>query len=83
MAEIPASWWATNRRGTHSRPSPGTRVRLRDGRLGTVTAYEGCWKSATFPVRLDWTDQSLMVTSSDVTELMTGTKRPGAIEAAG
>lgn len=82
----PASWWATHRRGTGDRPRPGTRLRLRDGRSGTVTAYEGCWKSFTFPVLIDSTGQSLMVTASDVTELMSGgkaTRASGATRFAG
>jgi hypothetical protein len=79
----PASWWATHRRGIGDRPRPGTRVRLRDGRPGSVTAYEGCWKSCTFPVLIDRTGQSLMVTTSDVTELVSGGKETRASEAAG
>ena len=64
----PATWWATHRRGDRDRPRPGTRVRLRDGRLGTVTAYEGRWRAVAFPVLIDGTGQSLMLTTADVTE---------------
>ncbi|PSL57197.1 hypothetical protein B0I31_102175 [Saccharothrix carnea] len=71
----PESWWATHDRGTGKRPRPGTRVRLRDGRLATVTAYEGCWQSCAFPVLVDHTGQSLMVSTSDVAELATGEPR--------
>jgi hypothetical protein len=47
-------------------------VLLRDGRRGTVIAYEGCWKSCTFPVLIDRTGQSLMLSTSDVTVLVIG-----------
>ncbi|MFI9011022.1 hypothetical protein ACIGNX_27690 [Actinosynnema sp. NPDC053489] len=71
----PESWWATHDSGTGLRPRPGTRVRLRDGRTGTVTAYEGCWKSCAFPVLIDRTGQSVMVSASDVAEVVTGGSR--------
>ena len=70
----PESWWATHDRGTAKRPRPGTRVRLHDGRTGTVTAYEGCWKACTFPVLIVGTGQSLMLSTSDVTELVVVTE---------
>ncbi|MEV8442129.1 hypothetical protein AB0425_32540 [Actinosynnema sp. NPDC051121] len=52
---------------------------LRDGRLGTVHPYEGCWTACTFPVLIDRTGQSLMLTTSDVTVLVAGGKPAGAI----
>lgn len=70
----PGSWWATHDRGTARRPRPGTRVLLRDGRAGTVTAYEGCWKSCAFPVLIDGTGQSLMLSAADIAELVIGTR---------
>lgn len=69
----PASWWATHDRGTGKRPRPGTRVWLRDGRAGTVTTYEGCWKSCVFPVLIDGTGQSLMLSTSDIAESVIST----------
>jgi hypothetical protein len=69
--------------GTAGRPKPGTRVLLRDGRRGTVQPYEGCWRSCTFPVLIDWTGQSLMMLPSDVTVLTAGTKPVGAAEDVG
>jgi hypothetical protein len=40
-----------------------------DGRRGTVQPYEGCWRSSTFPVLIDRTGQTRMLTVSDVTVL--------------
>ncbi|WP_170185054.1 hypothetical protein [Saccharothrix texasensis] len=56
---------------------------MRDGRRGTVLPYEGCWKSCTFPVLVDRTGQSLMLSTSDVTELATGGKPADLVEDAG
>ncbi|MBB5800317.1 hypothetical protein F4560_000085 [Saccharothrix ecbatanensis] len=76
-------WWDDHDKGTGDRPRPGTRVLIRDGRSGTVQPYEGCWKSCTFPVLVDRTMQSLMLSTSDVTELATGGKPADAVEDAG
>jgi hypothetical protein len=73
-------WWEEHDQGTGGRPEPGTRVVLRDGRPGTVTAYEGCWRSCTFPVLIDGTGQSLMLSPLDVTEPATGGKPAGVVE---
>lgn len=62
-----ARWWDDHDAGVSGRPGPGTRVLMRDGRRGTVQPYEGCWKSCTFPVLIDRTGQSLMLSTSDVT----------------
>ncbi|MFD0205418.1 MULTISPECIES: hypothetical protein [Saccharothrix] len=89
MAEIggmganPSRWWDEHHSGTSGRPRPGTRVVMRDGRLGTVQPYEGCWRSCTFPVLIDRTGQSLMLSTSDVTVLMVGGKPADAVEDAG
>ncbi|WP_460443992.1 hypothetical protein [Amycolatopsis cihanbeyliensis] len=61
-------------RGVGDRPRPGTRVRIEDrtrdaGRLGTVTYYEGQWRSSTFPVRLDHNGVTGMYLTTDVVEL--------------
>ncbi|ROP37278.1 hypothetical protein EDD40_2582 [Saccharothrix texasensis] len=79
----PSRWWNEHDRGTNGRPRPGTRVLMRDGRRGTVLPYEGCWKSCTFPVLVDRTGQSLMLSTSDVTELATGGKPADLVEDAG
>jgi hypothetical protein len=48
---------------------------MRDSRRGTVQPYEGCWKSVTFPVLVDWTGQTLMLAVRDVTVLTSDRKR--------
>lgn len=73
-------WWNDHDRGTSGRPRPGTRVLMRDGRRGTVQPYEGCWKSCTFPVLIDRTGQSLMLSNSDVTELAAGGELADLVE---
>lgn len=75
------SWWSYYDQGTGGRPKPGTRVLLRDGRAGTVTAYEGGWKAVTFPVRIDRTGQTLMLLLSEVTVLVVGAESDPAANA--
>ncbi|WP_033439368.1 hypothetical protein [Saccharothrix sp. NRRL B-16314] len=75
-----STWWDDHDTGTGGRPRPGTRVLMRDGRRGTVQPYEGCWKSCAFPVLIDGTGQSLMVSTSDLTVLVSGGVPAGAVE---
>lgn len=45
---------------------------MRGGYLGSVQPYEGCWTSCSFPVLIDRTGQSRMMSTSDVIVLATG-----------
>jgi hypothetical protein len=56
---------------------------MRDGYLGTVQPYEGCWTSCTFPVLVDTTRQWRMMRTSDVTVLVTGSLLDDAVEDVG
>ncbi|MEV8440095.1 hypothetical protein AB0425_22180 [Actinosynnema sp. NPDC051121] len=76
-------WWDDHDTGTGGRPRPGTRVLMRDGYLGTVQPYEGCWTSCTFPVLVDTTRQWRMMRTSDVTVLVTGSLLDDAVEDVG
>ncbi|MBB5807500.1 hypothetical protein F4560_007268 [Saccharothrix ecbatanensis] len=76
-----SQWWDDHDTGTGGRPRPGVRVLLRDSRRGTVQPYEGCWKSVTFPVLVDWTGQTLMLAVRDVTVLTADVKHASSAAA--